>query len=49
MSAGKLLVLAATLLYIATGITQAFKGNWPMCIVWSGYAAANVGLMMVTE
>jgi flavoprotein len=49
VTGGRVCVALATLLYLATAVTQALKGNVPMCIVWSGYAFANVGLLLVTE
>lgn len=38
------LIALTGLIYAAVALEQAFKGNWAMCIVYAGYAFANVGL-----
>lgn len=42
-----LLIGIPTACYAIASVTYAAKGNWPMCIVYAGYAAANVGLIAV--
>jgi hypothetical protein len=39
------LILAPTLCYAAAATVYAVQRNWPMVIVYSGYAWANVGLL----
>lgn len=33
--------------YIA--VEQSMKGNWPMCVVYAGYAFSNIGLYLLAE
>jgi hypothetical protein len=39
------LILVPTLCYSAAATVYGFQRNWPMVIVYSGYAWANVGLL----
>jgi hypothetical protein len=39
------LLLIPTIAYLLAAMAYGFKGNWPMVIVYAGYAAANVGLL----
>jgi hypothetical protein len=34
-------------IYGFVAIEQATKGNWPMCIVYAGYAFSNIGLYVL--
>jgi hypothetical protein len=43
MSAG--LVTMVTLAYLGVAADQISKGNFPMGLVWLGYAIANVGFI----
>lgn len=47
MSAWLVALTGAIYAYIA--VEQAIKGNWSMCIVYAGYAFANVGLYMAVK
>jgi hypothetical protein len=38
------LIAAVGLVYAGVAVEQALRGNWPMCIVFAGYSASNVGL-----
>lgn len=43
------LIGVVTLLYIGVAVNELFmKQNIGACIVWSGYAFANIGLIMMT-
>jgi hypothetical protein len=41
------LIIVTGLIYAYIGIEQAFKGNVPMAVVYSGYAFSNVGLYIL--
>jgi hypothetical protein len=47
VSAG--LVAFVGMIYLAIAIEQGYKGNWPMCIVFVGYALANVGMLAAVK
>lgn len=34
-------------IYAYIALEQGFKGNWPMCVVYTGYAIGNVGLYVM--
>lgn len=36
-------------IYAFVAIEQASKGNWPMCVVYSGYAFSNIGLYLLAR
>jgi hypothetical protein len=38
------LICLTGIIYAYIAAESAFRGNWPMGIVYSGYALANVGL-----
>lgn len=38
------LIIIPTLCYLAAALAYAWQTNWPMAIVYSGYAWANMGL-----
>jgi hypothetical protein len=38
------LIAAVGIVYAAIAVGAAFKGNWPIAIVFGGYALSNVGL-----
>lgn len=40
-----LLIAFVTVCYVGVAISEAFKGNYPMSIVFVGYSFANVGLI----
>lgn len=37
------LIVLTGLVYAYVAAEQALKGNWPMCVVYAGYAFSNVG------
>jgi hypothetical protein len=39
------LLLIPTISYLLAGMVYGFKGNWPLAIVYAGYAFANCGLL----
>ncbi len=41
------LVIFVGVIYAVIAADHAFRGNWPMCIVFLGYALANAGLCLV--
>jgi len=41
------LIIVTGLIYTYIGIEQAFKGNVPMAVVYSGYAFSNIGLYIL--
>lgn len=43
------LIAACGCAYAWVAIDQAIKGNWPMVIVYAGYAFANVGLYILAK
>jgi len=46
---GPWLVALVGVIYVSVAIDQAVKGNIPMCIVFLGYAASNVGFWHVSD
>jgi len=43
----RLLIAAVTFAYAAIAVDSAARGNWPMGIVYGGYAFSNVGLWVL--
>jgi len=43
------LIIVTGLIYAYIGIEQAFKGNVPMAVVYSGYAFSNFGLVFLVK
>jgi len=43
------LIILTAVIYTYIGIEQAFKGNMPMAVVYSGYAFSNVGLYILAS
>jgi hypothetical protein len=43
------LIIVTGLIYTYIGIEQAFKGNVPMAVVYSGYAFSNFGLVFLVK
>jgi len=43
------LIIVTGLIYAYIGIEQAFKGNMPMAVVYTGYAFSNVGLYLMAR
>jgi hypothetical protein len=41
------LILAPTLCYSAAAVVYGIQKNWPLVIVYTGYAFANVGLLAI--
>jgi hypothetical protein len=39
------LIAIPTICYGAAGVVYAMKGNWPLCVTFSGYMWANFGLL----
>lgn len=42
-----ILLLIPTGCYFLAAILYAKQGNWGLCITYSGYSAANIGLLIV--
>jgi hypothetical protein len=40
------LVVAVGLVYLGVAIEQTLKGEWPMGIVFAGYAISNIGFLV---
>jgi hypothetical protein len=40
------LVVATGLIYLGVSIEQTLKGEWPMGLVFFGYALSNVGFLV---
>lgn len=38
-------ILVPTLCYMGASILYGWKGNWPLAVVYAGYAFANTGLL----
>jgi hypothetical protein len=36
-------------IYAGVALDQALHGNWPMCIVYSGYSFSNIGLYALAK
>lgn len=47
MSGWLIALTGAIYAYIA--LEQGYRGNWPMCVVYAGYAFSNVGLYVLAE
>ena len=43
------MIALVTLCYAATCVDQAAKRNYPMAIMWFGYAVANVGILRMLK
>lgn len=43
------LIVLTGLIYLYISGEQTVKGNWPMVVVYFGYALANVGLYLAVE
>jgi hypothetical protein len=43
------LIIVTGLIYAYIGIEQAFKGNMPMAVVYTGYAFSNIGLYLLAK
>lgn len=43
------LIILITVLYALSAADLALKGNWPMGLVFGGYALANVGLIVAMQ
>jgi hypothetical protein len=41
------LIIVTGLIYAYIAVEQAFKGNFSMAVVYSGYAFSNVGLYLL--
>ena len=41
------LIALTGFIYLGVAVEQAFRHNWPMTIVYLGYALANVGLCLL--
>lgn len=40
------LIILVTLCYVGVSVSEAWKGNYGVAIVFFGYSVANVGLIM---
>ena len=47
MTVARLFILIPGLCYLAEACVCAWQRDWPMVIVYSGYAFANVGLLLL--
>ncbi len=47
MSLAAWFVIVPTLSYAGAASVYAWQKNWPMVIVYSGYAFANTGLLLI--
>jgi hypothetical protein len=43
------LIAACGFAYLWVAIDQGLKGNWPMCVVYSGYSFSNIGLYILAK
>jgi hypothetical protein len=43
------LIVLTGIIYAYISIEQGFKGNFPMALVYAGYAFANVGLYLAVK
>ncbi len=43
------LIALTGVIYLGVAAEQGIKDNWPMCIVYLGYALANVGLYALAK
>jgi hypothetical protein len=43
------LILLVGLIYSAIAAESAWRGNWPMGVVYGGYALSNVGLWALAQ
>lgn len=43
------LIALCGVIYAGVAIDQGLKGNWPMCITYSGYAFSNIGLYVLAR
>jgi hypothetical protein len=41
-----ILIIAVTFAYVGVAVSESFKGNYPMAVVFSGYSIANLGFIM---
>jgi hypothetical protein len=41
------LIAVVTIIYVSIAVSFAWEGNFGMCIVWSGYAIANIGFILL--
>ena len=39
------LLSIVTLIYATIAVLEGARGNWAICVVFAGYALANIGLM----
>lgn len=40
------LVILVTCCYFGVSVSEGFNGNWSMCVIFAGYAIANLGFIM---
>lgn len=43
------LIALTGVIYLGVAVEQGAKQQWPMCIVYVGYATANVGLYVMAK
>jgi hypothetical protein len=43
------LVAGVGLVYLAVAVKQTLMGNWPMGIVFMGYAVSNIGFLVALK
>ncbi len=43
------LIALTGLIYAGVAVEQAVRGNWPMCVVYTGYSFSNIGLYVLAR
>lgn len=43
------LIIATGLAYAWVALEQGTRGNWPMTVVYAGYAFSNIGLYLLAK
>lgn len=43
------LIAFVGLVYLAVAFDSALRGNWGLCIAFSGYSFSNIGLAMLAK
>jgi hypothetical protein len=49
MSGSTWLVAGVMILEIGAGIAYGIQQKWVLCLVWTGYGVASVGLLLIGE
>jgi hypothetical protein len=43
------LIALVGIVYLGVAVEQGLRKNWPMCVVFTGYAFSNIGLYWLAE